>query len=635
MELYQDQYVNGSVIIKGKRDCDSRYNVIKKVFDKYNRPFTILDIGSNVGYYSLRASTEYDAISIMVENKDDEMKTLINLCERNICGDKVVLLQTNLDLYKLKELSECEHFDVVLALNVIHHFKNEEIIEVCETLTRLGDNLIIESPPIEDLEACGQDNLKTIVNYFNSSFKVKPYKYKEKPVFVTGGDSSYMKIIEPCVKSLNEYSNIPVIVYGFDCQIPFSYPNMISTKTNKVKINYPSKYGKDTSLFYAKHEACLHALNEYNYDNYIWIDGDCIVNQNIDTILDYVDLIDDYPLCIRYQHDNLIHWRLIDGLKKEAGHGDEVGEIIGVKRNNKFTVATGLFMFNKNSKPFLKEVLTINKKLIKIDSTKFADDMALQEERLVNALFWKYNYTKYLPITWISKHIDYDFLISEIKHINEKFDIMYTYEDSPFKFTNDQEKILFYHGHKNANDGNNLLKELKKYVPKTRIKLGEFPRHTSNTMSEILWIQTPKSDLKWPYYEYKKLFDNENLNVERLKDRGINTIESNFDSKKISSTEKEGFQNWIAGINLKTFVKLNGIYPRTSDLIEKLKNRDIQGDYKWDNSNNDLKTHNFILNGDSLHMIDFDDKLIEKTTLDDEQQLELVIYELKDFIVKK
>jgi hypothetical protein len=148
-------------------------------------------------------------------------------------------------------------------------------------------------------------------------------------------------------------------------------------------------------------------------------------------------------------------------------------------------------------------------------------------------------------------------------------------------------------------------------------------------MSEILWFQTSKSDLKWPYYEYEKLFENKDLDLKRLKDRGINTIESNFDSKNISTTKREGLRDWIAGINLKTFVELNGVYPHKSELIKKLKKRDILGDYKWDNTNNDLIIHNFILNGDSLYMIDFDDKLIDKEIFNDEKQLEDVIREIE------
>ena len=93
---------------------------------------------------------------------------LIELCEQNNCKDKLIVLKTEMNLYKLKELSKCEHFDVILALNIIHHFKNEEVLEVCKVLTKLGDNLILETPPIEDTGSCGQNNLRNIINYFNS-----------------------------------------------------------------------------------------------------------------------------------------------------------------------------------------------------------------------------------------------------------------------------------------------------------------------------------------------------------------------------------------------------------------------------------------------------------------------------------
>lgn len=333
MELYQDQYINGDIVVKGKRDCNSRYKALSKIFDKYSRPFTILDIGANFGYYSLRASTEYDAISVMVENKISETNALINLCGKNICKDKVNILHTEIDLYKLNQLSKCEHFDIVLALNVIHHFKHKEVSEICKTLLKIGDNLIIETPPVNDSGSCGQNNLKLISDYF---------KNKEK------------------------------------------------------------------------------------------------------------------------------------------------------------------------------------------------------------------------------------------------------------------------------------------------IKLGEFKRHTSDTMSSIFWVKSPKVDLKWPYYNYDKILGSDDLNTDLLKNRGSNKIQSTFDIKKIYSPRRKGSRDWIPGINLKTFIALNGVYPLRSYLQKKLENREIQGSYKWDNTNNDLTTHNLILNGSYLYMIDFDDNLIENNSLGDENQLKSIIYELSE-----
>lgn len=337
MELYQDQYVNGSVIVKGKRDCESRYDTLKPLFASYNRPFTILDIGANFGYYSLRAATEYGATVVMVESEENEVKTLMYLAEQNDCRDRVTILNTRFDLYKLKELSKCEHFDVVFALNVIHHFDTKETLDVCKTFTELGDHLILETPPANDTGACGQNNLQMILDFFDV---------------------------------------------------------------------------------------------------------------------------------------------------EEA------------------------------------------------------------------------------------------------------------------------------------------------------IELGKFKRHTSDTYSEMKMIQTNKTVLEWPFYEYEELFTRDGVDVEGMKSREVDgakcLVESTFDSKKINNPRKKESIDWIPGINLLTFVKLNGIYPSVDDITEKISNREILGDYKWDNSNKDIIIHNFILNGRNLHMIDFDDHLYGDIDGDDQKQLEHVIEQLKE-----
>ena len=332
MELYQAQYVNGSIISEGKRDCVSRFNAIRPLFESYKRPFTILDIGANFGYYSLRAATEYDAYAVMVENKDNETEKIIELCEQNHCKSKVTVLKTTMDLHKLRELGKCEHFDVVLALNVIHHF-NEDATEVCEALTQLGDHLIVETPPVDDTGSCGQDKLKPILDYFN---------------------------------------------------------------------------------------------------------------------------------------------------------------------------------------------------------------------------------------------------------------------------------------------------ETKGHI------LGRFPRHTSDTNSTMFLFEYQKTELKWPYFDYEKMFEKDNVDVDALKDRGVNTIHSNFEDKTIYSPRTTDTTIWTPGINLRTFLALGGVYPHVTHILNQLETRNIKGGYEWDGSSNDVILHNFIVSGTDLHLIDYADPLIPENPLNEDEQVQMAIDEIMD-----
>lgn len=290
------------------------------------------------------------------------------------------------------------------------------------------------------------------------------HKPKQEFVFFTGGDEKYLPIVESCVKSLNKYSNIPVIVYGFNCDVPFQYPNMTKRRIDKeLEKKFPDR---DTRLYYKKIDASLDCLKNDDTKTYIWIDGDCIVTNNIDTIIQYQNQIDKYPLCMRYKHENLIHRRSTPmGEYRERGHGDELGSLFNIKRNNNFTIATGLYMFDNRSKWFFDEVLYYHRYFLdSINAINCVDDMALSEERLFNVLFWKYEFKKHLPITWISNTYfkfenGNEFTPKIQNYIKSGFDIMFDYDGTdPLKNNlEDQSKILFYHGQRDELKVQNLM----------------------------------------------------------------------------------------------------------------------------------------------------------------------------------
>ncbi len=154
-EQYQDIIINGKVVSSGVRYCQERYDAIRPILDRYKRPITVLDLGASQGYFSLSIARDYDATCVMIEGNYNKhhgniADQLEQLCHLNSDLENIVFLKKHISPSELKKLAECEHFDVVLAFNVIHHFGNDWQ-DVAKTILSLGDNIIIETPPSDDI----------------------------------------------------------------------------------------------------------------------------------------------------------------------------------------------------------------------------------------------------------------------------------------------------------------------------------------------------------------------------------------------------------------------------------------------------------------------------------------------------
>ncbi|MDR3624692.1 MAG: DUF1698 domain-containing protein [Chlamydiales bacterium] len=154
--FYQDVWVDGKPIFYGGRECEFRYFAIRKFFKKFKRPVKVLDIGANMGYFSLRLAEEFQGCFVMVEGVEHIAQALLKLCKLNRNG-KAILLKRKLALHDLKMLAEVEHFDVVLGLSIIHHFE-EPYQEVLDVMTKLGSYLILE-PPIKEEQTLNQKRI--------------------------------------------------------------------------------------------------------------------------------------------------------------------------------------------------------------------------------------------------------------------------------------------------------------------------------------------------------------------------------------------------------------------------------------------------------------------------------------------
>ena len=138
--------------------------------------------------------------------------------------------------------------------------------------------------------------------------------------WITGGDKSYLPMIEVLAKSLLIYSKHKLIVYSFNCNSDIDLPNVINKRIDyRPKPTYsnthePDLFGKDYSIYFAKYLASLDSLNE-DYDSFAWIDGDAFATENIDISLQYLPGLKDYPLFMKYFHGDINQWRYHKGIK--------------------------------------------------------------------------------------------------------------------------------------------------------------------------------------------------------------------------------------------------------------------------------------------------------------------------------
>ena len=182
MEQYQDIWVKGKLNKAGIRETESRYELIKSIASQYKRPFTVLDIGANLGYFSIRLTEDFPNCTVVaIESMyADWLKKVLSKNE----SERILLLERKFSLDDLKQLAKVEHFDLVLAMSVIHHIPGK-FAEVLEAVRNLGDNVIAETAT-ED-RACGQGSVKesfipddaSILGYGKSHLKGP-----QRPVFL-------------------------------------------------------------------------------------------------------------------------------------------------------------------------------------------------------------------------------------------------------------------------------------------------------------------------------------------------------------------------------------------------------------------------------------------------------------------
>jgi SAM-dependent methyltransferase len=145
---YQPIFVNDQVMWNpyGNRveSFEIRYEPIKEFCKQYSRKFSVLDIGACNGCFSLQLMHDFDCSAVMI----DSGARLKDICTLNTNKDKLIYLQKTFTAGDIEHLANNEHFDVVIALFVLHHV--DDYNRWINALTRLADNVILDIPNLDD-----------------------------------------------------------------------------------------------------------------------------------------------------------------------------------------------------------------------------------------------------------------------------------------------------------------------------------------------------------------------------------------------------------------------------------------------------------------------------------------------------
>jgi FkbM family methyltransferase len=280
---------------------------------------------------------------------------------------------------------------------------------------------------------------------------------KEKTfAFVTTGNLQYMPVIEKLVQSLLEFSEHKIIVYGVDCDVPFDYPNVIKRTINPPKISEHDKW-------YWKQHACLESLSE-DFDYYVWVDGDVVVNYNIDTVSKYFTQVGRYPLSDIHVQEEFFG---IYGDGKSQLFNEELAREWEIKKQNPY-MHICFFIYNDGSRTYLSGIIANYKTLMDINPEDYKRLFLWNDEGIDNALRWKHGYTNHLPLSnfdtssydgdegFVDKtlHQFYRFWNEEGP---QNFNRIYGYQFIP----KDKSNIIYFHGNKNAEISDKMIEFIK------------------------------------------------------------------------------------------------------------------------------------------------------------------------------
>ena len=150
---YQDIEINGELLIKGKRSCSDRWEILKKHIKPNS---TVIDIGSYHGYFGIKIAREIENTMILsIESNPTWVTEQAQIVESNNLSN-IVVSKHHFSLDDLKWLDNVvEGIDYFMMFSVLEYFPVCSIEEIIKHISRISPKFIVEFPNKEETKAAG------------------------------------------------------------------------------------------------------------------------------------------------------------------------------------------------------------------------------------------------------------------------------------------------------------------------------------------------------------------------------------------------------------------------------------------------------------------------------------------------
>jgi len=321
--------------------------------------------------------------------------------------------------------------------------------------------------------------------------------------YITHTTSNYEEVTINLVNSLKEFSEIPVVVFTIDYDASDELKALATC--HRIDMNLPTLEDSDFQntdgnmyvnrdrfrtymALSSKIDAMILACSLIN--EWVYLDGDCIANYNVDDLFNYTDQIGKYPLATLGPHQYV----MMTNNDVLRGNPFEIeGQCDNTKclewplmsyfdmRPDQRTFqykTTNILVGNKDTKPFLEQWAELRTELpTKVDPLVY---MPFHEETIYNVLVWQQD-NKHLPMVYVN--VQGPETVEHFFNTTVEGNVLVS---DFYRLTSEKDLIKVFHGEKRRENTEKMIKTIKNNMPQKKKLLYLAPHLSTGGMPQFV-----------------------------------------------------------------------------------------------------------------------------------------------------